>query len=157
MEIPAREPTSNTLNNVPLRISKSTNTVFRLAKAKLVAKLVEMKVLPDDTINEVNMTTCAPCFLSFMYSRLDLIKRNDSDKESRPFSRTIMACPGMSFSKGTSPKKGTLEVFCTSTRSWMVVSSRLLSSKNSTGMARPIKTPISTDFFSSGAIGLPLG
>ena len=129
-------------------------TVFLVAKAKLVAKLVDTKVLPDDTMNEVNIMTCPPSFRSFMYSRLDRIRRKDSESESRPFSFTETTCPFTSPSNGTSPKKGTLELFCTSTLSWMVVSIILRSSMMAIGMAKPINIPIKVARFSSGATGL---
>ena len=39
---------------------------------------------------EVNMMTWPPFFRSFIYSRLDRIKRNASESESRPFSLTMI-------------------------------------------------------------------
>ena len=132
-------------------------TVLRAAKAKLVAKLVETKVLPDDTMNEVNMMTWAPSLRSFMYSKLDLIRRNDSESESRPFSFTMMAWSGVPPWNGISPKKGTFDDFCTSMRSWIVVSIRFFSTRKTMGMARPIRMPMSVERFSLGATGLLLG
>ena len=131
--------------------------VFLEANAKLVAKLVETNVLPDDTINEVNIMTWAPSFLSFMYSKLERIRRKDSESESRPFSRTIIVWPGTPFLKGISPKKGTLEDFWTSILSWIVVSNMFRRTMKSIGTSKPNTIPIKSILPSLGAIGTLIG
>ena len=139
------------------RKSTSNNNTFFPAKANVIAKLNDTKVLPDPGFADVNIITFALFSPPTIKSKLVRNILKASDTLSRPPSRTMTISPSALFLlNGISAKKGTVVLSSISLRPRTVVFNNIIKAITAAGITHPIARAANNIIIVFGDTGVSL-